>query len=78
MIDPLWYDNLEVKRFHKADGTLAHIDIHAPNANGQRQHARVFPGTTNEFLADLIFGLQFELESKTEELRINQELTKEI
>lgn len=64
-----WYENVKINRVKYPDGRLKHIDITAPKINGEMKLVRVQPGSTTEFLADLVFGLQYELEAKVEELR---------
>lgn len=72
-----WYDDMDVERVVE-NGKLKHIDVVAPNASGNYRRVRVYPGSTNEFLADLIYGLKYELDRVEENKRVENELELEV
>lgn len=74
MLNADWYKKLKVNRVKHPDGRLKHIDINTVSLNGDPKLIRIMPGSTNEHLADIIVGLQWELDRVQEAKRVDDEL----
>lgn len=68
-----WYKDLSVKRVKSPEGKLLRIEVYLPFAIGNKKNAIVRPGGNEEFLCDIIVGLQHEVDRLEEKARVLDE-----
>jgi hypothetical protein len=59
-----WYEGAKVLRQKDPKGRTVLIDVMVPHAYGQIKSVQVRPGDTNNFMADVIEGLLYELDTQ--------------